>query len=79
MLAVFWATVVTFAVSWLRRDTAIGLAQSRRRAARRLRPDAERGRHLCRPPGIIVGVVAKTGLGLKFSAIVIAYAGGSLI
>ena len=32
----------------------------------------------CAAAGIIVGVVAKTGLGLKFSAIVIAYAGGSL-
>ncbi len=29
--------------------------------------------------GIVVGVVAMTGLGLKFSAIVIAYAGGSLL
>ncbi len=32
----------------------------------------------CAAAGIIVGVVAKTGLGLKFSAIVIDYAGGSL-
>ena len=32
----------------------------------------------CAAAGIIVGVVAKTGLGLKFSAIVIEYAGGSL-
>ena len=29
--------------------------------------------------GIIVGVVTLTGLGLKFSSIVISYAGGSLI
>ena len=33
----------------------------------------------CAAAGIIVGVVAKTGLGLKFSAIVIDYAGGSLV
>src|SRR5439155_8024543 len=33
----------------------------------------------CAAAGIIVGVVAKTGLGLKFSAIVIAYAGGNLL
>jgi TRAP-type uncharacterized transport system fused permease subunit len=32
----------------------------------------------CAAAGIIVGVVAKTGLGLKFSAIIIGYAGGSL-
>jgi TRAP-type uncharacterized transport system fused permease subunit len=33
----------------------------------------------CAAAGIIVGIVGKTGLGLKFSSIVIAYAGGSLI
>lgn len=33
----------------------------------------------CAAAGLIVGVVAKTGLGLKFSSIVIAYAGGSLL
>ena len=33
----------------------------------------------CAAAGLIVGVVTLTGLGLKFSAIVIAYAGGSLI
>jgi TRAP-type uncharacterized transport system fused permease subunit len=32
----------------------------------------------CASAGIIVGVVTLTGLGLKFSSIVIAYAGGSL-
>ena len=33
----------------------------------------------CAAAGIIVGVVTLTGLGLKFSAIVIAYAGGNLL
>jgi TRAP transporter 4TM/12TM fusion protein len=33
----------------------------------------------CAAAGIIVGVVTLTGLGLKFSAIVIQYAGGSLV
>jgi TRAP transporter 4TM/12TM fusion protein len=33
----------------------------------------------CAAAGLIVGVVTLTGLGLKFSSIVIAYAGGSLI
>ena len=33
----------------------------------------------CAGAGIIVGVVTLTGLGLKFSSIVIAYAGGSLL
>jgi TRAP transporter 4TM/12TM fusion protein len=53
-------------------------AAAGRGAARRFRADAQRRDDL-RGAGIIVGVVAKTGLGLKFSAIVIAYAGGSLL
>ncbi len=32
----------------------------------------------CAAAGIVVGVVTLTGLGLRFSEIVIAYAGGSL-
>ena len=77
MLAVFWATVVTFAASFLRRDTAMGwrkvIAALRDGSGQMLNVAAT-----CAAAGIIVGVVAKTGLGLKFSAIVIAYAGGSL-
>ena len=94
VLSVFWATVVAFATSFLRRDTAL------------LSYDLFRGRgpmaqHVFRSPfvkameagsigmlnvaatcagaGIIVGVVTLTGLGLKFSGIVIDYAGGSLL
>ena len=33
----------------------------------------------CASAGIIVGVVTLTGLGLKFSSIVLDYAGGSLL
>ena len=77
MLAVFWATVVTFAASLLRRETAMGwrkvIAALRDGSGQMLNVAAT-----CAAAGIIVGVVAKTGLGLKFSAIVIAYAGGSL-
>jgi TRAP transporter 4TM/12TM fusion protein len=76
-LSVFWATVVTFAMSFLRRDTAMGIskliAALRDGSGQMLNVAAT-----CAAAGIIVGVVAKTGLGLKFSAIVVAYAGGSL-
>ncbi|HEX6017765.1 MAG TPA: TRAP transporter fused permease subunit, partial [Burkholderiaceae bacterium] len=94
VLSVFWATAVSFATSFLRRDTAM------------FSYDLFRGRgswvdHVFRSPfvkamqagstgvlsvaatcagaGIIVGVVTLTGLGLKFSSIVIDYAGGSLL
>jgi TRAP transporter 4TM/12TM fusion protein len=76
-LSVFWATVVTYVASFLRRDTAMGL----RKLAAALRDGSGQMLNVaatCAAAGIIVGVVSKTGLGLKFSAIVIAYAGGSL-
>jgi TRAP transporter 4TM/12TM fusion protein len=76
--SVFWATVVTFAVSFLDRESAL--------VPRRLIAALKDGSlqvlsvaAVCAAAGIIVGVVAKTGLGLKFSAIVIGYAGGSLV
>jgi TRAP transporter 4TM/12TM fusion protein len=78
VLSVFWATVVTYAVSFLRRDTAMGISKlilALRDGSQQMLPVAA----TCAAAGIIVGVVAKTGLGLKFSAIVIAYAGGSLL
>ena len=78
MLSVFWATVVTFAVSFLRRDTALvprKLVAALADGSRQMLNVAA----TCAAAGLIVGVVAKTGLGLKFSAIVIDYAGGSLL
>ena len=77
ILSVFYATVVTYLVSFLRRDTAMGvkklLVALKDGSGQMLNVAAT-----CAAAGIIVGVVAKTGLGLKFSAIIIGYAGGSL-
>ena len=78
ILSVFWATVVTFAMSFLDRENAL----FPRRLVGALRDGSGQVLNVaatCAAAGIIVGVVAKTGLGLKFSAIVIAYAGGSLV
>jgi TRAP transporter 4TM/12TM fusion protein len=77
ILSVFYATVVTFLVSFLRRDTAMGV----KKLLRALKDGSGQMLNVaatCAAAGIIVGVVAKTGLGLKFSAIIIGYAGGSL-
>ena len=77
VLSVFWATVVTFAVSFL--DRACAMVPRKLIAA--LKDGSLQVLSVaatCAAAGIIVGVVAKTGLGLKFSAIVIDYAGGSL-
>ena len=76
--SVFWATVVTFLMSFLDRDSAL----YPRRLVAALKDGSQQVLTVaatCAAAGIIVGVVAKTGLGLKFSAIVIDYAGGSLM
>src|SRR5262245_46491540 len=77
-LAVFWSTVLTFGLSFLTRETAL----TPKRLVKTL-ADGSTGvltaATTCATAGIIVGVVTLTGLGLKFSSIVIDYAGGSLL
>src|SRR5499433_1846923 len=78
MLAVFWATVTAFGLSFLRREHAlVGTKLKRALADGSLGVDT--AATTCATAGIIVGVVTLTGLGLKFSSIVIDYAGGSLL
>jgi TRAP transporter 4TM/12TM fusion protein len=77
IMAVFWATVITFAVSFIRKDTGLypkKLVKALRGGSIGVLSVAS----TCAAAGIIVGVVTLTGLGLKFSSIIIAYAGGSL-
>ena len=92
--AVFWATVVSAVTSLLRRDTSLipyGIFTKETPVVPGLWNSgfikAMAGGSLgvlnvaatCAGAGIIVGVVTLTGLGLKFSSIVLAYAGGSLL
>ncbi|MEJ7667879.1 MAG: TRAP transporter fused permease subunit [Casimicrobiaceae bacterium] len=94
VLSVFWATVVAFVTSFLRRDTALfsydlfrGKGSPKRHVLESNFAKAMEGGSLgvlnvaatCAGAGIIVGVVTLTGLGFKFSTIVIDYAGGSLL
>ena len=94
VLSVFWATVVSFLTSFLRRDCALfsydlfrGRGSWRDNLFRSPFVKAMEGGSIgvlnvaatCAGAGIIVGVVTLTGLGLKFSTIVIDYAGGSLL
>jgi TRAP transporter 4TM/12TM fusion protein len=93
-LSVFWATVVAFATSFFRRDCALfsydlfqgripiwrgitgsGFVKALDGGARAVLNVAA----TCAGAGLIVGVVTLTGLGLKFSSIVLAYAGNSLL
>jgi len=89
-LSVFWATVVAFVTSFLRRDTTLipyAFFRTGRGFLRSGFVKALEGGSLqvlnvaatCAGAGIIVGVVTLTGLGLKFSSIVLAYAGNSLL
>jgi TRAP transporter 4TM/12TM fusion protein len=77
IMAVFWATVLAFAVSFIRKDTAL----TPRKLVKALKSGSIGVLSVgstCAAAGIIVGVVTLTGLGLKFSSIIISYAGGSL-
>jgi TRAP transporter 4TM/12TM fusion protein len=78
MLSVFWSTVIAFGLSFLNAETAL----YPKRLVRTLADgsiSALNAATTCASAGIIVGVVTLTGLGLKFSSIVLAYAGGSLL
>jgi TRAP transporter 4TM/12TM fusion protein len=94
VLSVFWATLVSFVTSFLRRDTSLipyDLFSAPGALWRKFLDSgfikAMEGGSIgmlnvgatCAGAGIIVGVVTLTGLGLKFSTIVIDYAGGSLL
>jgi TRAP-type uncharacterized transport system fused permease subunit len=91
---VFWATAVAFLTSFLHRDCALfsfDFLRGREPFAKGFFGagffKAMEGGSIgvlnvaatCAGAGIIVGVVTLTGLGLKFSSIVLAYAGGSLL
>jgi len=93
-LSVFWATVVALVTSFLHRDTALLSYDLIRGKTSLWRGIADSGlvkaldggsravlnvAATCAGAGLIVGVVTLTGLGLKFSSIVLAYAGNSLL
>jgi TRAP transporter 4TM/12TM fusion protein len=76
--AVFWATVLAIALSFVRKETALG--------PRKLGKALEDGGLSILPviattatAGIIVGVVTLTGLGLKIANILVTLAGSSLV
>ena len=75
--AVFWATVLAVALSFIRRETALWP----RRLAEALRSGATGVLGVVATTataGIIVGVVTLTGLGLKIAGLIVTLAGGQL-
>src|SRR5436305_8908385 len=77
-LSVFYATAVTFALSFLRKETAL-VPKYLVRARADGSIGALNAATTCACAGIVVGVVTLTGLGLKFSSIVLQYSCGSLL
>ncbi len=76
--AVFWATVLAIALSFLRRDTAM----TPRRLFAALRSGAQDVLGVAATTataGIVVGVVTLTGLGLKIAGLIVSLAGGTLV
>src|SRR3982074_280417 len=78
MLAVFYSTIVCFALSFLRSDTAL-YPKKLVKALAEGSTGVLTAATTCASAGIIVGVGTLTGLGLKFSSIVLDHAGGSLL
>jgi TRAP-type uncharacterized transport system fused permease subunit len=78
MTSVFYSILLAFAMSFLTRETALTPKKFVNAMA-----DGSisvlSAATTCAAAGIIVGVVTLTGLGLKFSSIIISYAGGSLV
>ena len=76
--SVLYAIGVTFLVSFLTRETSL-YPKKLVRALADGSVQTLTAATTCATAGIIVGIVTLTGLGLKFSSIVIDYAGGSLL
>ena len=77
LLAVFWSIVIVFALSFIRRESALVPAKLME-ALKKGTVDVLSVAATCAGAGIIVGIVTLTGLGLQFSSIVIDLAGGNL-
>ena len=77
MYASFWAIVVALITSFLRRDTRVGpsrLVKVCVAAGEAIIPVAV----ACASAGIVIGIITLTGVGLKFSSLIITLSGGNL-
>ena len=77
MLSSFWAVFAAIAVSYFNRNSALTprrLADASVSAASAVIPVAL----ACAAAGVIIGVITLTGVGLKFSSLVVHLSGGSL-
>lgn len=76
-LGAFWGVVSALLLSWIRRDTRMGPRKVFRAIVAGAHNNTSAGAAIG-SLGIIIGGVVLSGLGLKFSAILVEFAGGNL-
>ena len=77
-LGAFWGTVSAMVLSWFRKDTAMGPRAVFRALVGGAHNNTAAGAAIG-SLGIIIGGIILSGLGLKFSAVLVEFAGGSLL
>lgn len=76
IMAGFWAIVGSFMVSWASKKTRMGLKEVMNALSGGARGTIQL-MAVCASAGIIVGVIALTGIGLKFASLILGIAGAS--
>jgi TRAP transporter 4TM/12TM fusion protein len=76
-LGAFWGIVSTMALSWLRKDTAMGPRDIFLGMVSGAHSNTSAGAAIG-SLGVIIGGIILSGLGLKFSAVLVEFAGGNL-
>ncbi len=76
-LGAFWGTVSTFVLSWLRKETRMGPRQVFHAVVAGAHNNTSAGAAIG-SLGVIIGGIVLSGLGLKFSAVLVEFAGGQL-
>ncbi len=74
----FWGTVSAMVLSWLRKDTAMGPRSVFQALVGGAHSNTTAGAAIG-SLGVIIGGIILSGLGLKFSAVLVEFAGGSLL
>ena len=77
-LGAFWGIVSTLALSWLRKDTAMGPRDIFHGLVSGAHNNTSAGAAIG-SLGVIIGGIILSGLGLKFSAVLVEFAGGNLL
>ncbi|MBP1157253.1 MULTISPECIES: TRAP transporter permease [unclassified Paenibacillus] len=76
--AAFWSIIAIILVSWLRRDTRMTLIQLFEALASGAKQSIQVAIP-CAVAGVIVGVIVYTGLGLKFTSLIIQFSFGNFV